>query len=382
MTKELIPLTKSQKEVMHEFYGISPTKVLLKKKERDEIWKVAVKHGELDFAALKKICPALEHRIRLAYFPNEYETERNIQSAVFSECVYAQTYANMLGLNIFVNCYEVHDFICDRVLNLLKSYNLVPRYVYSTQDRQRMLIQAGGCGGIDSALIAVSDLNIFTIEFKEPYAKTSEPDLPKYGENGILLITDDFKQRYPQFTSMLEEHNELCFFDVMGSNIHNFSLESINIAVSNNYTKKFADVICTEDAKGYLTMMPSNQVSLWGQIEGEIRPAGRNHYAVWTPEALRGFLENLGATITGNTVSVSKSRLDMRKGRGSGGAITGYKINPLFFVYVDDCYEQGGGLVQFDISKVQQLNPTIAAKVNFKSILKYTEVLKHYQSML
>ena len=30
-----------------------------------------------------------------------------------------------------------------------------------------MLMQAGGCKGIDSALITVIDLNIYTIEFNE-----------------------------------------------------------------------------------------------------------------------------------------------------------------------------------------------------------------------
>ena len=381
MTSEMIPLTKQQREIMREFYSVPPTRVLLDKKKRKEIWDTAVKHGALDFESLKRISPALEHRIRLAYFPSEYESERNIQSAVFSECIYAQAYANMLGLNLFVNCYEVHDFIPEEVKRLLQSYNLVPRYVYSTQDRRRMLVQAGGCGGIDCALIDVPSLNIYTIEFKEPYAKTSEPDLPKYGEDGKLYNTEDFDRRYPQFKAMMEEHIGLNFFEVMGNNIHTFSAESINIAVSNNYTKKFADVICTEDVKGFLTMMPSNQVALWGNTEGEIRPAGRNHYGVWTPIALRRFLEEKGAIVTGNNVvMVKKSALDVRKGRGSGGAVTGYKINPLFFFYVEDCTELGDS-VRFDISSVQQLNPTIAAKVDFRTTLKYAEVAQHYRSL-
>ena len=76
----------------------------------------------------------------------------------------------------------------------------------------------------------------------------------------------------------------------MGNNEHNFSKESVNIAVSNNYTKKYADVICTEDKESFLVMLPANQVQLWANIEGEIRPAGRNHYNVWTPNALKKFL--------------------------------------------------------------------------------------------
>ena len=84
-----------------------------------------------------------------------------------------------------------------------------------------MLIQAGGCGGIDSALITVMDLNVYTIEFKEPGAKTSEPDLPKYGEDGKIVITDDFISRYPQFEAMLREQKDLNFLKLwVGTCMH------------------------------------------------------------------------------------------------------------------------------------------------------------------
>lgn len=109
-----------------------------------------------------------------------------------------------------------------------------------------MLIQAGSCNGI---VITVVDLTIQTIEFKEPYAKASEPDLPKYGEDGILIITTPFLGKYYQFEAMLDEQKGLNLFENIGNNIHNFSQETIKIAVSNNYKeiKKYADVICTED---------------------------------------------------------------------------------------------------------------------------------------
>lgn len=377
MISGMAPLQSTQKEIMSEFYSIRPSKVLLTKQKRNNLWKAAVAHRTLDFDGLKRISPALEHQIRKAYSENG----RNIQPAVFSECIYAQTYANMLGLNLFVNCIETPDFIPDSVSRLLKSYSLVPRYVYLAPDRRRMLVQAGGCGGIDCALISVPNSKVLTIEFKEPYAKTSEPDLPKYGEDGKLILTDDFNRRYPQFRSMMEEHIGLRFFEVMGNNIRDFSAESINIAVSNNYTKKFADVICTEDTKGVLTMVPSNHAASWAATEGEIRPAGRNHYNVWTPGALRNFLGKMGATMSGNVVAIRKSCLNERRARCGGGTVTGYKINPLFFVYIKDCRVQGD-IVQFDISAVQQLNPTIAAKVDFRKTLKYDEVARYYRTLL
>jgi len=240
-----------------------------------------------------------------------------------------------------------------------------------------MLIQAGGCNGIDSALISVINLDIYTIEFKEPGAKTSEPDLPKYHEDGKLLVTDDFLSRYPQFEEMLKEQEGLNFFLVMGSNINNFTKESINIAVTNNYSKKYADIICTEDSDDYMVMLPVNQVSIWADIEGEIRPAGRNHYNVWTPNALKKFLLEKGAIITNDEITISRNNLTERRERGGNRKISGYKINPLFFVYIKDCTEIGDNII-FSIRKVQQLNPTIAGKMFFNN-LKYDSVKSYYE---
>lgn len=367
----MIPLTKLQKEIMSEFYSCVPQKVIFNKTERNNLWKIATAKGNLNIEAIRLKCPALAHQIE-----KSYEHGNNIQSAVFSECVYAQTFANMIHLNVFTNCLDNYNFIPDSVSKLLKSYNLFPRYSYSNDDKSRMLIQAGGCNGIDSALITVIDLNIYTIEFKEPGAKTCEPDLPKYKEDGNLLITDEFLEKYPQFKQMLEEKKDLNFFEKMGSNENNFSTESVNIAVTNNYVKKYADVVCTEDVDGYLVMLPVNQLSLWAEIVGEIRPAGRNHYKVWTPNALRKFIEDKSGTIEGSIVTIDKCKLGVRKERGGDGRVSGYKINSLFFIYIRNCSENGNAII-FDLHNVQQLNPTIAGKMFFNS-LKYNDVKKYY----
>lgn len=369
-----IPLTKLQKEIIEEFYSVKPTKVVFNKAERNKLWKKAkAKQENIDFANLEKTCPALSHQIK-----KSYTRGTNIQSAVFSECVYAQTFANMLNLDVFTNCKADESFIPNDIKHLLKSYNLYPRYSYSNKDKSRMLIQAGGCNGIDSALITVMDLNIYTIEFKEPGAKTSEPDLPKYKEDGVLQITEEFVEKYPQFEKMLKEQIGLNFFSIIGSNVNDFSKDSVKTAVSDNYVKKYADVICTEDADGYLVMMPANQVSLWATVCGEIRPAGRNSYKVWTPNALKRFLKNKEAKFSGNIAEVEKSKLEPRKARGGNGKISGYKINPLFFVRLADC-QDNGTKISFDINKVWQLKPTIAVKMFFKN-LKHDKIKEYYIS--
>ncbi|WP_147616079.1 hypothetical protein [Treponema pectinovorum] len=372
---KIIPLSQLQNNIMQEFYDIEPAKVIFDKIERNHLWKLATKRSpNLDFKDLKMKCPALESQIQ-----RSYKQGNNIQSAVFSECTYAQTFANMLKLDLFVDCSKDKDFIPPQIFRYIESYNLVPRYVYSTKNKERMLIQAGGCRGIDSALVTVIGLIIYSIEFKEPAAKTSEPDLPKYGENGKIKITKDFLERYPQFEAMLNEQKELNFFQKMGHNINNFSKESINIAVSNNYAKKYADVICTEDVNGYFVMLPANQVSIWANLEGEIRPSGRNHYKVWTPTALARLILRYNPTMMGKIVKIEKQKLEVRAERGGNGKISGYKITPLFFVYAKDCNDDGKYII-FDIMKVQQLNPTIAGKMFFKN-LKYEKVKSYYQKV-
>lgn len=369
-----IPLTKAQKEIIEEFYNINAAKVVFDKKDRNILWGIAKKREVIpEEYNIKENCPALFYEIE-----QSYTSGNNIQSAVFSECVYAQTLANMFNLTVFKNCRESTDHIPKEVVELLESYFMLPRYSYATSDGKRMLIQAGGYNSIDSALISVFDLNVYTIEFKEPAAKTTEPDLPKYSEDGKLLIDEKFKRDYPHFIEMLNQHIGTSMFDVMGSNINDFTKESIIRAVSDNYntSKKFADVCCTEDVEGYLVMMPVNQISLWAELEGEIRPAGRNHYDLWTPEALKNKIVELGGKVEGNELFVPITKITYRKARGGNNQITGYKITPLFFVRFEMAKVENETLI-CNLESVRQLNPTIAGKMFFKK-LRYNEVKKHY----
>lgn len=362
-------LTNSQKEIIGIFYSNKKSKVVIDKKERDKIWNNVIKHKDLDLNILSTKSKALVNQIQ-----RSFDSGNNIQSAVFSECVYAQTIANMLGLDIYNDCVKNPNCLSNDVINLLNENNLVPRYSYSND--KYILIQAGGCGGVDCTLIDKNNNKIYLIEFKESYAKTSEPDLPKYGEDGVLIITEDFIKNYPQFEQMLNEHKGLNLFGEMGHNINDFSKQSVSYAVSKNYnSKKFADIICTEDSNGYLVAIPANEIHLWSEMEGEIRPAGRNHSNVWTINALRNFLAD--SKIDGDTVTVEKSKLEPRIERGSDKKISGYKINSLFFIYTKDCIFDNENLI-FDIKKVQQLRPTLSAKMSFKKV-KYDSLQEYYK---
>lgn len=365
-------MTELQKELMQEFYNVTATKVVFNKTDREGLWrKTKSRSRNLDFDLIKSLCPALFHQIN-----KSYESGNNIQSAVFSECAYAQTLANMLNFNLFVNCSEEENFIPEHIVPLLDEHHLKPRYIYSAADKSRMLVQAGGCDGSDCALINVKNSAVYTIEFKEPGAKAGEHDLPKYGEDGILTADADWLERFSQFKPMLDKQKGLNFFESTGHNINNFSEKSVVFAALKNFSsQKYADVICTEDIRGDLVIIPADQIYLWADISGEIRPAGRNHRKVWTPDALKKILLQKGATVYANTVKIDKRNLKERRARG-GNRISGYKINPLFFVRTGDCADNNG-ILTFDINNVRQLIPTVSVHVFFKELL-HQNVKEHY----
>jgi hypothetical protein len=267
-------------------------------------------------------------------------------------------------------------------MKTIKSTGLAVRYCYWNSDQSNFLFQAGGAGSVDCALVSQVEKNLTMIEFKEPYARTSEPDLPKYGEDGYLVSSPDFDKEYPQFQFMLAEHinNKFNIFDHIGSNVGSFSDESIEFAVLTNYSgSKFADIIVTEDESGYLVMLPTEHIARWAKLEGEIRPSGRNKYKVWTPKKLLKSLKEIDAVIKDNLVTVSGSSMKSAIERG-GNKISRFKISPLFFVRPSKI-KFHGNKATFDINSVQQLNPSITAKMKFKS-LKVDEVSKFYLELL
>jgi hypothetical protein len=287
--------------------------------------------------------------------------------------------ANIFKLPVFEN-YDSNPTIDDNVLTLLNSYYLVPRYVYANKNKTEFLIQAGGCGGVDSALIHLTDKAIYSIEFKEAQARATTADLPKYEEDGNIVISNNFVTNYPFYKDMLEENKNLNFFETMGHNIYSFSSASIRKAIINNYntTKKYADVIVTIDKHDCLVMLPANQVDLFARLEGEIR-GGRNCYKVWTPKKLVYFIKQIGGKVDGNNVSIDANKITTGKPRGGTG-VSRYKINPLFFVRVGDA-TNNNGVVSFSLDKVQQLNPCITAKMFFDD-LEYSNVIEHYKEDL
>ena len=359
-------LTSEQRDLLRRFYSGENKKIAINKNERKILWNQFIKEKEMEnYALLKQSVPAIYEEMK-----KSIKGQNNVQPAVFSECVYAQALADKFDLSIFNNHIdeEISDFELE-VKEMFKNLEINVRYSYTHPNQTISLVQAGGAAGVDCALIRKSENQVGWIELKEPYARTSEPDLPKYGEDGYLVHSPAFEKKYPQFKSMYEEQlrKRLNVFEHIGNNIHDFTPESLEIAVNENYTgAKLAHVICTEDEFGNLVMIPANEVTKWATLEGEIRPSGRNHYKVWTPEQLKKSIQNIGGEVNRNIATVPADSLKSAKERG-GEKLSRFKINALFFVRPTDVEVQQDEAI-FDLNKVRQLNPSITAKMKFEKL--------------
>ena len=365
MSVQVSEVSMAQSELLEEFYKVSDTKVILNKKERQAIWFSFKESRVIPDIRFTEKCPALVAEINKALHDVNL-----IQSAVFSECIYAQTLANMLNLTEFEDFTLSPKCLDVSVLEMLAPLHLKPRYVYKSKNENRVLIQAGGPSGIDCALITLSTKKIFTIEFKEPGSKTTEADLPAYEEDGLLISNAEFLENHSHFQSMLEEQiaKGLNFWSVIGSNVNDFDPKSVQFAVSENYShKKFADVICVEDADGFLVMIPANHAGKWAKLSGEIRPAGRNPNKVWTPNKLAEYIRELGGTLENGQVLVPLSALKTSRRRGGNSDIGRYKINSLFFIRTADVQIEEE-VAKFELNSIKQLRPTISAHMFFKCV--------------
>jgi hypothetical protein len=378
-TEELAPLSAGQRYALKLFYETPDVKVKFNKAKRAAIDKKFTVDRSIELVkGLENEVPAFYAEIEKAI-----KIEKNIQSAVFSECVYTQALADKLQLTEFRNHvsrekFQIEHFFPDST----ELANFIVRYSFRDKKSGVVLVQAGGKDAVDCALISKDDSQIVKIEFKEPYARASDVNLPKYGEDGKLVTSELFASENPQFTNMLEEHLKLEFnvFEHLGNNIGNFEEENIKSAVLSNYLgDKFADVICTEDKSGYLVMLPANHVSHWAKLEGELRPTGRNSCEVWTPKKLQKTLDELEAKEVGNAIEIDLSKLKATKARG-GSKTSRYKLSPLFFLRASEVLIEGNK-VKFKKQSVLQNIPSISSKMKFKN-LQMSEIQSFYKELL
>ncbi len=94
-------------------------------------------------------------------------------------CIHTRTGKNFSLGNFENNVEKGKPEIDFSKLEYSKFSELTIRYTYHNRDKTNFLFQAGGAGGVDCALYSRFDNEVSMIELKEPYARTSDANLPK-----------------------------------------------------------------------------------------------------------------------------------------------------------------------------------------------------------
>lgn len=94
---------------------------------------------------------------------------------------------------------------------------------------------------------------------------------------------------------------------------------------------------------------------------------------------LKKILKTKNASVTSDIAILSLNNLEVRKQSGENNEIYGEQNKSfIFFVYSNDrIIYKNSNLISFNLKNVQQLNPTIAAKIFFEK-LDFDIVKKHY----
>lgn len=374
------------RKFIEEFYRKPKVKILYSKTERQVLWKKFKEDKVLDSRAAKLI-PSIQAEVSSALSKGGL-----LQAAILSECVYSFHLAEILGLTNF----EAHEndirTFDPEIAKYLQRHKISPRYSYSDKNKNKYLVQAGGPGSIDALFIDVTNGVELRIEFKEPKAKSQEPDL-NYSIDGSIDLSPTFHQSFPQFDSMIREakSREVNIFTLSdsNSNFNVFSIGAIETALDGNFRgQKSAAVICTEDSKGYLTAFlsedllkfvdPTVGVRVPG-YKGEIRSAGKNSYSVWSSDKLIKYIKSLGGKILDdNTVNIRVDKLSKRKPRGGGSSdYSGWNITSVFWLKKDAVRVSSDGWASFELDSVKQKKSTISAHMFFTK-LKYEQVKETY----
>jgi hypothetical protein len=379
-------MVSESRQFIEEFYKEPKVKILYAKTERQKLWKTFKENKVLDSRAAKLI-PSIQGEVSSALSKGGL-----LQAAILSECVYSFHLAEIMGLTYFhVHENDIHTFDPE-ISKSLHRHKISPRYSYSDKRKSKYLVQAGGPGSIDALFIDVIKGVELRIEFKEPKAKSQEPDL-NYSTDGSIELSPTFHQSFPQFESMIREAksrqvNIFALSDI-NHNFTSFSISAIESALDGNFKgEKSAEIICTEDSKGYLTAFlaedllkfvdPNVGVSVPG-YKGEIRSAGKNSYSVWSPDKLIKYINSLGGKILDdNTVNIRIEKLSKRKPRGGVSSdYSGWNITSVFWLRKDAVRVGPDGIASFELNSVKQKKSTISAHMFFTK-LKYEHVQETY----
>lgn len=328
-----------------------------------------------------------------AEIERQFNAQKALQPGTVVECVLAQTIANMYNLTTFVDSF--HSYIRELPANVLpylraEENTLLCRYIYyDPKNYKNFLIQYGNPTSYDADLFL--DNKVVKIEFKDRIARAAERDIRRYDEQGKLLIDNKFIEENSDYIPLIEKFNEETDVfsryspDCEKVNFSDFDDDTKKKILKNYFTTLGIDTLVTLDKNNQLIAITidcideEQNINIISTDGSEIRPAGKNPGKVFTPIFLEKSITNMCEKNENNIVSILKEKMDNRIGRGTGGKITGKKINNLLFVPIENITEDGDKYI-FNIEDVQQLKPNIA--IHVKIITTKEELKRYYQDVL
>ena len=328
-----------------------------------------------------------------AEIERQFDAKKALQPGTLVECNLAQTIANMYNLTTFVDSF--HSYIRELPANVLpylraEENTLLCRYIYyDPNNYKNFLIQYGNPTSYDADLFL--DNKVVRVEFKDRIARAGERDIKRYDELGKLIIDNKFIEENPDYIPLIEKFNEETDIfsrynsDCEKVNFDDFDEETKKELLKNYFTTLGIDTLVTLDKNNQLIAITKDcldenkAVNIISTNGSEIRPAGKNPGKVFTPKFLEKSIINMNGKIENNIAFVPKEKMIDRIGRGTGGKVTGKKINNLLFVTIENISEENDKCI-FSLENVMQLKPTVA--VHIQIIATKEELKKYYNSIL
>lgn len=379
--------------ILNKIYE-SNSKTVLSKKDVEEVNNQYKKNFKkcADFGDLFVEIPNNKKlkKVKSAYFEieNQYKAGKGLQAGIISECNYTGTLAKMFKLNKCLDLgrssvnelpFEVRPFMNSGD----QTYSCARYLYYNPQDFNVFIFQYGNPAAGDAEIIFSH--NHVRLEFKENAAKAGEYDITgKYGEDGKLLISDDFKKKHFDMVPLVQEFNsETDVISQVGHNYSNFNEEEKLRKIKDYFFSNNVNLLISSDSFDNLIALTPDTFDVVFKSgkrvistnNSEIRTAGRNHTKVFTPEFLMHSLKQNDAEIQGDTCSIDRNRVVLTKARGSD-EISRININHVFYVPIKEA-DFSDEHITFKLSSVQQLVPSIS--MHMKIEVTKEELKKYYE---
>ena len=230
------------------------------------------------------------------------------------------------------------------------------------------LNEFGGCNMSDIQLIN-ADGSITMIEVKEPLSLGGDFDLGITEEGKLFPKIAKSRIFPPEAQKILNDFNDSdSIFNHLGHNIPLSNTDYLKGILDNYLGSKQIDYIATYSENDELIYFPVSELMDHVNFKGsEIRTAGKNKVNVYTPNAFKKAMINIGCSIDENNIAtIPKNAVSYRTARGSNGRITGIKINSIFYFEIEDIISQDDFFYYANVNRGKQLKQGISVHLNLK----------------